>query len=332
MPGQGSFRLGNQVVLVQARHAIALYDLKRGRLQRLAGRGADRFRDDCLQGRRLEPDGYAGNPVTLLHQRGFLERYRGVDTEDFSPDWSVPLFPPLRTLSFEVDHHADAARADRILQFVREATHAHGLLSAVLVVKPGGEAIAAFLARELLTNAEHLLVETLAAPGCDVGRCHSPGHGVDFARRRIRIQAIDASGLAGLCVDDSRGVLASRQKVGAGVIFVHYSYFHLLKNFGESYGCLHFDAQMRVFPDIAETSYAIGHSDEGGMSLSELLSHPRTLAYWGMTKDFREKCSGCELRYACANPLAHRVDPDNLSSAPSNCDYDPVDGRWGAGQ
>jgi hypothetical protein len=315
-----SFRLGNQVALVQGRYADALYDLRARRIRRLSKKASSLVQSQVAGAPTPSaPDASEHQFLVNLASAGFLETRRAAGSLPYSNDWQWPTsLPPLRTLSFEVDARTDEGRSARISNWISEAITAFGLLSVVLVVSPGGVAAAERISGAARARSEHLVVEFLPLAGSEARSDN----------RQHRLEVVPEGEAVGLGSDDVRRVRALSQPMGPEAFSVSFAFFHLLDKFSESQGCLHFDAALRCFPDIAEADY--GLSPDGGETrgLSELLQDPRLREYWASGKNERDKCRDCELRRACPNPIAARSRPEDLRSAPSNCGYDLPSGTW----
>lgn len=326
------YRLGNQVVLVQGKHAAALYDLFAGRIQRISTGLGDLMSSGVLRERR---DGASagGLPEQLsakLVERGFLETCKDNGAEDYRFEHAVPRFPPLRTLSFEVGRDtrlADLARAQRL---IFEAIETFSLGSFAFLLRQGFALTdeLKLLALEVLAREGYVLCEFWGeAEGVleELQAClRSAGHG---NRAFVSTVSGGANHETGLSEDGRRFVWGSKSALSASALTCRPDVYHLLMTRGESFGCLHFDQEWRVYPDVSERNHQVGMTwDRTG--LRSLLACAGLDRYWRFGKDKREKCRDCELRYACPNPLSSRSNPLDLASAPSNCGYSLERGAW----
>ncbi|WP_374013714.1 hypothetical protein [Pseudoxanthomonas koreensis] len=325
------YRLGNQVVLVHGAHASALYDLFDGRIQRVSsGLGK------VLEG----VDGHADVPgkydasvleslLRRLAERGFLERCQGNGGQRYSFDSKVPRFPPLRTLSFEIGSGTTAEDFGRILNFIADASRRFSLGSFAFLVggscDPAGglEAVVA----SGLRHARFSICELWCASEA-VGRFKALRSRLPHPGRVFVSEACDpVHGTIGVDEGGVRSVWDWDAGLLPSAMVCRADYYHLLGMYAECYGCLHFDRDWNVFPDVSEMDFFIGRPG-AGVGLDDLLRDERLLGYWKVGKDRRDKCRDCELRYACPNPLSRRSRPDRLGSAPANCSYDLERGRW----
>lgn len=92
-------------------------------------------------------------------------------------------------------------------------------------------------------------------------------------------------------------------------------------------GNIFIDGTFNVYPHIFDTEYHLGQArnlDE----LEEAVKSEAFTRYATIGKDSIRKCKDCEYRRICMNPLWTREDPNDISSAPSNCFYDPYKSEW----
>jgi hypothetical protein len=326
-------------MLVHGKHGDALYDLRAMRIRRLS-KPASALLQAEVQGdvQWTALDARERDFLVQLAATSFLQPRRSALAAPYACDWQWPTaLPPLRTLSFELDSSTDSQALTRILAWIREAIADYGLLSLVLLVAPGGTDAGDRIANEALAMSEDLIVETLVVG--DDGGPDQPGHAshashasnsTPRAVRRHSIEVVEAGEPVGLGADGCRRVRGARDAIGPEAFIVSFAFFHLLEKFGESHGCLHFDAGLRAFPDIAEENYRLSGEAGESRSLRELLDDARLRHYWSRGKHGREKCRDCELRLACPNPVAARSRVDDLDSAPANCGYDLASGTWRA--
>jgi radical SAM protein with 4Fe4S-binding SPASM domain len=317
-----TYRLGNQVEIVRGKHAAALYDYFGGRVQRIPLAAAPLLEQPAIG--ELAPDDIGSAFFQGLVERNYVQPVGDHPGEPFRTEWTLPLLPPLRTLSVDLDRHVDALAIDRVVGLVAEAVAGFGLLNVVLVVDGEPESLPGLAAR-LLALDPHLMLELLCS---------------DAAWRTVEVPASDPprliridSAVQGAVPDyqhreGRRTAVRHAMPMSPEMLIGNFAYFHLLKEHGESHGCLHVDAVLRVFPDICERDYALADLRVEPRTVAELVNDERTQRYWSAAKDRREKCRDCEFRYACPNPVAHRSDADDLASAPFNCGYDLETGRW----
>ena len=83
-----------------------------------------------------------------------------------------------------------------------------------------------------------------------------------------------------------------------------------------------------AFPCIMERDIILGNVliDR----LDGILKNPSNDNIRGLSKDFIETCKDCEYRYCCfdCRPKAKKDGLGNLFAKPSNCSYNPYEGRW----
>lgn len=316
------YRLSQQVVLVRGRFSAALYDLHRSRLQTIPAAVADSIE----AGNGTQPGHQA--VLTTLSDRGFLREDEGPHRDgSFSPDASSPYFPVLRTVSFDLRGPEPLARAPQVLRIVREGLE-YGLASVVLLVSDQSRSSLDIIVAALRNLHQTLLIETLVygAEQDTVAQPRMDSYFSDVSRGDAAIGLHRNPRDAGFV----RGVRAERSGIEPGLFITNYAYFHLLRHFGESHGCLHFDQGLGVYPDMTESNYRIAGFGDEVSSLAALLEDPALRRYWSFGKDQREKCRECVFRYACPNPLSNRSVAGDLASAPANCGLDLETGKWGA--
>jgi hypothetical protein len=327
------YRLGNQVVLVEGRHASALYDLYHGRIQRISSGLGELLAYEPERSRRQVPsagDDTAGRLVAKLAARGFLEECHGNSAEDYAFDHVAPRFPPLRTLSFEVGPRTTRQDLERAGRLVLEAIDALCLASFAFLVQPRFELMDELerVALDALARTRYVLCEFWGADGAVVERLASGAVAAGNAGRIMVSKVRGPSGeFAGLPGDGSRLLWEWGSALSASAMICRPDYYHLLMNYSESRGCLHFDEAWRIFPDVSERDYHLGSID-GEQGITEAFDALVADEYWRFGKDRREKCRDCELRYACPNPLSMRSQKRGLGSAPGNCRYDLELGAW----
>lgn len=63
-------------------------------------------------------------------------------------------------------------------------------------------------------------------------------------------------------------------------------------------------------------------------TISDAIQKPEFKKYWNINKDKIQVCKSCEFRYICTDCRAYTEDPDNITSKPLKCGYDPFTGEW----
>jgi radical SAM protein with 4Fe4S-binding SPASM domain len=334
MLGKLGFRLGNQVVLVRGKHASALYDLHRGRVQKIANGLADLMTDAAGNDGTLPPEERAivEQSLARLASRKFVESDRGngaAPVEAFTADWTHPQLPLVRTVSMEVDAATTPETLASMRRLVLDASARAGLCSFAFVGGSGSMARVLGLAEDLLAGVEFSLCEFWSDAPEVLAAVDSSGLRSRYPGRVIVADASPGDSSSGITESGTRATQRGGDGIGPGHFICRADYYHLLRNFSESHGCLHVDNQGDVYPDVSEQDYCIGALSRLG-DLESLLGNARLLTYWNFGKDQRGKCSDCEFRYVCPNPLSMRADAGDLASAPGNCSYDLEAGAWAA--
>ncbi len=319
-----NFRLSNQVVMVHGKYSSALYDLFGGKIQRIS-----RGLAEALENRGGEMEGGEGESAELyilvarLMERGFLcGDAKGAESLRFENKY--PRLPSIRTISFEVGGGTGVKEFARIVRIIEEAYEWYGLCSFAFCIDFDKEGL------ERLDRLVFSLLRRLKFSVCEFwfGDDESFLHmknGVAMASYRERIALVDVRGF-NQEADDRKALKGWGAEVDKSDFVCSSDFFFLVKNWGESYGCIHFDKSFNAYPDVSELDYFMAPSGDGG--LKEILNKGRLQKYWGVNKDARDKCRDCEYRYACPNPLSKRSVPEILTSAPSNCSYDLEPGLW----
>lgn len=309
-------RLANQVVLVDGTHAAALYDLSAIRIRRISA-GARELLHSVLDG-----DGSASAPqLRQAEARRFLDGLLGAgylevsrlsgDAGYFHVPRPYPGWPPMRTLSFVIDHRFDEAASERMTRWLAEASSRFGLVSVLLVDRSEGGHAAARVELDVARRFPGLLRELIT-----VGRPPATD-----GTRAVELSPADV-------VPSMRGprrVAVAGSRMGPQFLLPAAPVYNLHHLGSESNGCLHVEGDGSVYPDIAETRFRLDAADD---TVAGVMRAAATRKYWSTGKDLRDKCQGCELRYACLNPLAARSLPDQLRSAPANCGYSLPTGTW----
>ncbi|MCO7224501.1 hypothetical protein [Pleionea sp. CnH1-48] len=90
---------------------------------------------------------------------------------------------------------------------------------------------------------------------------------------------------------------------------------------------LYIDLNKNVYPHPLESSYKLGqaHTIE---QLETTLKSSKANIYQKVSKNKVAKCRDCEYRFVCQNPVWSRSDREDLYSEPTNCNYNPIKGRW----
>lgn len=325
------YRLGNQVALVNGRYASALYDLASGRIQRISVGMGELLADDC---RRLNKNLCNKNALmtqlsAALAERKFLEECIGNVPENYSFDHVYPRFPPLRTISFHVGYKTNSEDLSKAEQVICDAISKFSLGSFAFLICDEFQLAAEVrgLAERVLSKFQFVLCEFWCVDSEEAG---SIGRSKIKQRYRNRVLIADIKNSkcdsAGITEDSDRLIWPCNSKINVSMFICRPDYYHLLKKHGESYGCIHFDSEWNVFPDVSEFEYCVGAFDDFS-SIEEVVIDKRLIEYWGFSKDKRWKCQDCEFRYACPNPLSRRVGV-GLESQPSGCDYDLERGVW----
>lgn len=83
------------------------------------------------------------------------------------------------------------------------------------------------------------------------------------------------------------------------------------------------DGEIRNCPSM-RTSF--GHA--GSTRLVDVVGQPAFRAAWSLSKDGIDVCSGCEFRYVCTDCRAYVERPEDPTSKPLKCGYDPETATW----
>lgn len=297
-----------------------MYDFYSGKIQRIS-----RALGDILS----SPDGIPENAapselIDKLVSRGFLTSHRGNSPESYLFEHTAPRLPPLRTISFSVGQGCDVEYLRRAKKLIIEAIENFSLGSFAFLIHKDFTSV-----RNLTETANGILSECKFTL-CEFW-CHDPASEaliksskklMKHAGRILFSEVINTSdALPGVSKDGRRLLRDWNSGQSLTALNCRPDFYHLIKVCSESYGCLHFNEQWIVFPDVTEEFYDAGVATATD-GIESIMNRKRINKYWNHGKDKREKCRDCELRYACPNPLSKRMERSNLSSAPSNCSYD----------
>jgi SPASM domain peptide maturase of grasp-with-spasm system len=75
-------------------------------------------------------------------------------------------------------------------------------------------------------------------------------------------------------------------------------------------------------------SMAISYGNIKDSTLQEALCQTEFKRVWKINKDAIKVCQDCEFRYICTDCRAYLEDPNDESSKPLKCGYDPYTGQW----
>lgn len=324
-----SYRLGNQVVIVRGKYSSALYDLYRGKIQRISNDLAEIMPEDgpitpVLA--EVTRDSFEKVAKKLV-ERGFFEVDNQGQSERFFFGHSLPRFPPLRTISFELTGSTTAEHFAKYKSVILSATEDFSLGAFAFLIQPDFTLVdkLEILILELIDQTRFVLCELWCAEKLNwIIRLQES---LEYTNRFVASSTCDqGDALPGLS-ETERNILGLDSRVSASTLLCRVDYYHLLLNYSESYGCLHFDVDFNTYPDVSERYFhvAINAND---INLTELFVDKKINRYWKINKDARRKCKDCELRYACPNPLSQRSKKDDLGSSPGNCDYNLELGTW----
>ncbi|MBV2208376.1 MAG: hypothetical protein KUL77_02290 [Thermomonas sp.] len=316
---------------MSGKYAAALYDFAGGRIQRISAGMGNLLADDCLGlNRSLSKKNILVMQLSrALTERKFLEECIGNAYENYSFDHVHPRFPPLRTISFHIGPKTTFDDLNKAEHIIHDAISKLSLGSFAFLICDESNMVA-----EIEGIAERILNEfqfSLCEFWCDGNKATRSTRCSKVKKKyrdRVLIADIKNSkyASAGITEDSDRLVWPCSSKIDPSMFICRPDYYHLLKNYSESYGCIHFDSEWNIFPDVSDLGYCIGGFDEF-LTIEEVVVDKRLIEYWRFSKDKRGKCQDCEFRYACPNPLSRRMGT-GLASQPSNCDYDIERGTW----
>jgi len=283
-------RLASSVVVEHGYKRSALYDLANNRVQRIPLE---------LGAALAQPHLYLTKPqekwAFYLEENGFLINEQASLWRPYRSDFLFPRIPKLHTLS--VDLHAALSG-----EFVGWLLRSTNLLSMthIVVMTEDGRQIEAY---EFLKNINKLRI----------------GGTYEILEERV------PGALVGTLFD---GNLTPRlQRTGSpsqlnnrDFICADTQVYSLTRQYSELVGNLHCDAEGCIFSHKDEKTYLLGTTSS---QLSDILSSERYRRASKNTKDLRDQCKYCELRYVCIHPFTYRLDPHNIQSSPSLCVYDP---------
>lgn len=300
-------RLSNQTIIVHGAQRSALYRLdhsKGAQIQRIPSDIAQLLEHDlppqsATQKRWLE---------YCVHAR-FAERDTPMFWEKFTPDWSYCLNRELSTMSFDIGVAGPSAA---ILPWLQQSKYRQ-LHFVFFLSEPPDQACM----REIC----HLVRDAQAAS--------------------FELQIMDAKEYIPIIesiIFNARGqAIAKRLQYNTSTKDVtlldhldpSLQLYLLQTHFSESRGQIHIDAGLTIWPHQNERHYALGAlGDIASLPLDALFATPQWKHISSATKDSRQKCRDCELRYACLSDYTDRSSASDLHSAPRNCAYDPTASDW----
>lgn len=307
-------KFANQTVLVRGDYAALLMDFYGGKMQRISLAAADLLRA-ATEGSVFDPSGFTeeeSSVLSKLRERGFLHHVCSENSRVYSADWTVPTFPILRTLSVEVDA-LSPKQLDQSIDFALLSHQYTNMYNVVIFCVNSSPQDLSRIAAPLISGSEHLIVDIIIPSS----RQREFADLLEMDNQRIRVNALAQDKIPGT-------EQFQIPPVDKRSFFCRQDFFSLLHIAGESNGCLHIRGNGDVFPDPFESEVSVAHINS--LSLQQALDS--SAHYWGATKDKREKCSGCEFRFACPNTIAARRDRSDFNSTPSNCSYNPETGAW----
>lgn len=292
-------RLGNQVVLVRGVARSALYDLHRRRLVRIPAALSERIGPD---GRIDLPESATGLPVLadLLSRKFIVKagREHGSEGEGFRISRRYPLIPPLHTLSLEI--------GDRQREQIDWLTEAIALGVRFVTVFTGqGVNDQAFRTLSRISSSEGH-----AFRGFEIVE----GRPEEWTRGTIYM----ANGRKAAVRHPASGRQAFHSKIR-----VDDAHFSLLNNYSELTGHVFMGRDLTLRPHSSEAMLVFGNASR--LSPSGLRGTDAYTLTQSNSKAIREKCGGCELRFACVHPFSDRRDSYDIASAPVTCVYNPYD-------
>ncbi len=299
--------------LVEGKYAVAIYDLERKLIQRINIKSYQEILCNSTDKRVKELK-------SKLAMRGFINENHKSNMLHFV---YKPQLPWLRTMVFNlVDQNRK--EIDSIFDICTFAITNHALMSCVIITDNISRKIL-YIIIKLLSSNLNLIVEIWSYNNIFYSLCHDKT--IDKYKDRLIFSKLESDISTIEKIDDYyyRKFPSNESKVSQLVInkeFYHYS----LTN-SESSGCLYF-SKGKVYPSTSEQYFELAQSPNNLLEFEEILKAVRLEKYWSNTKDKREKCNECELRYACTYPNSMRQIKHDIQSAPSSCKYNIIDGRW----
>lgn len=306
---------GHQTVLVRGDHAAALMDLARNEVQRITLAVADLLERTVDLQHSADLTVEEAAVIEFLFERNLIRSTASDRSLRFRMDSRLPMFPRLRALSLEYPCSYDV---DLLVRQVKAWNARLGLASlSIFVTKESVNELSLLATVSDLLRLSAGLVVWVVAPRSVAETIRGSALAED-SRVQIYIAA----------VEDIPG--ATRFEIPAvtqSAFISRAEFYHLIENYGESFGCLHVDKYGHFYPDPMENHIRTGSLSEcGGDQIEKILD--RSELYWRSNKSERMKCRGCEYRLCCPNSVAARSDLEDLTSPPSNCSYDLVRGVW----
>lgn len=297
--------LANQVSLVRGVAGALLYDLYLGRLQPISLDLAAIIESDSNH--RRVPDGMGSkNLLQELSRRGYLAKKNNA-RDEYAQNWKNPSSPLLRTISFDARFDINEAVASRLQSWLLEASGRLGLINFIVLCRSQDERRIRKTFSKLIAPTPSVVLETLV--DCDAIYAKPPG-----AEPASRIERASKN-----------RVLPTSAKLLKEHLIVNYWYYHQLRFFSESFGCIHFDNLLNAYPDLAESHVSFDASE---MTISQIIEKAEVREYWLMGKTTRDTCSQCQYRYACPNTKGSRSNTERWQSSPSNCTFNVSEAVW----
>lgn len=304
--------------------AAALYDLRSARIQRLNAAVLDVVDAACSSSDKESE--YHPDVVCSLIERGFLKKCASEISTYIADRITTPL-PVLRSISFDL-FGSERPSVEQVASLIHHAEFRYGLINCVLVFE------------RFDNDAPRFVEECLAATSLvfiEIWSMHADSESLRrfvkscAARQRIVLRSLRT----GSPVTNyrqrgpsQRTIACIDAPVSSHSLIVNNLFFWNARLKSESFGCLHFSRNGKIYPDISEKWYSVSNWPLATNDLDVLLMDGSLARYWSLSKDGRGKCADCELRYACPNPIGARSIPEDLSSPPANCNYQLDTGRW----
>ncbi len=152
----------------------------------------------------------------------------------------------------------------------------------------------------------------------------------------IKSKIVDVLLSRGVRVDSNEGLalkvgrlspeVLKRHEVSSHIFSTGYGIFRKLRVHDVNANRLYLDKEGIVYPCIHDTGIKLGNIHD--KSIRDIVYSKEVNQLWTLTKDHIEKCKDCEYRYACMNTRTFRQSLEDRTSAPANCPYDPIEGKW----
>lgn len=278
-------KLMEQTVLVDGDQRSALYDLTNNRITRVPREVALQIR----AGTDIE-----GKWSQYLTRHGFLR-----DAPDawlaYASDYVYPLRAPMHTLMLS----GGLAGHRHLLEWIREGSH-H-------------------------TDGCHLVVlAAQEATRTSMGLLERIGAIANAASYELLVHHPNGN-MTGEVFDRNLEIVFRREGIAQvsrpqGFIRADVVTYSTLRTQSELSGVLFADEHGVLWPHPHEKTWSFGSLAD---PLSTVVESIPYRAAQRNTKDRRDRCSGCEIRYACGNPFAYRQGAA-ITSEPSNCMYQPA--------